>query len=543
VGLLEQRIDYTTVLTERTKFLILGAVLSALFLTSLDQTIVSAALPKILADLGDLDLLSWTSTAYLLVSTTSLPIWGKLSDLYGRKRILLVGMAAFMAGSALCGLAPSMLALVIFRGIQGLGAGAIGAVGLTIPADLYVPAERSRLQGWIASVFAVSGIVGPFLGGFLTDMISWHWIFYINLPFGLPALAAIAIFMPPLESGLKRVQIDFLGAGLLILTVVPLLVAMSVDHEKYTWLSPLIVSFLSLSAISFVLFLGVERRAAEPIVPLSLFKIPSFNLLCAISGLTGGCFITALLFLPIYVVNVLGTTATEAGIALMPETLGFLLTAVLSGYMIQHTGRYKTIMVVGLIFLSAGYGGLSTFTVNSHIQDVWFWMTILGFGIGATFPQVNLALQNAVPYANVGVATSARLFFVQLSQTIGGAVFGAILTAMITSGLTTGLQPIAAKLPQAIAPQLDPYRLRNGGMAEHLKTLDADLARYSVENRIQINEQVHEVVKDAFSTAISRIYSYTLPFVIVSVFLGLFVPELPLRKSNQVKAESLGLEA
>lgn len=541
--MLDQRIDYTTVLSERTKFLILGAVLSALFLTSLDQTIVSAALPKILADLGDLDLLSWTSTAYLLVSTTSLPIWGKLSDLYGRKRILIVGMAVFMVGSALCGLAPSMLTLVIVRGIQGLGAGAIGAVGLTIPADLYVPAERSRLQGWIASVFAVSGIVGPFLGGFLTDTISWHWIFYINLPFGLPALAAIAMFMPPLESGLKRVQIDFLGAGLLILAVVPLLVAMSVDHEKYNWNSALVLGFLCLSAVSLVFFLIAERRAAEPILPLSLFKIPSFNLLCGISGLTGGCFITALLFLPIYVVNVLGTTATEAGIALLPETLGFLVTAIFSGYWVQHTGRYKTIMVVGLILLTVGYSGLSTFTVSSHIQEVWLWMSILGLGIGATFPQVNLALQNAVPYTNVGVATSTRLFCVQLSQTIGGAVFGAILTAMITAGLTSGLQPIAQKLPQAIAPQLDPYRLRNGGMAEHLKALDADLARYTIDNRAQISAQVHTVVKEAFATAISRIYSYTLPFVILAVLLGFFVPEIPLRKSNQVQAESLGLEA
>jgi len=537
----ERRIDYAEVLDERTKILILVAVFSGLFLTSLDQTIVSAALPKILADLGDLDLLAWTSTAYLLVSTAALPIFGKLSDLYGRKGILVFGMVVFLVGSALCGLAPTMLALVVSRGLQGLGAGGIASVALTIPADLYPPAERARLQGWLASVFAVSGIVGPFLGGFLTDSFGWHWIFFINLPFGLPALLFALAAMPTLESGRTERAIDFAGAGLLLVTVVPLLVACSLDPERFQDGLQVVPLLLAVSAVGLVIFLVVEGRAREPLLPLRLFRIPVFTLMCAISALAGGCFISALLFLPIFLVNVLGTSATEAGLAIMPETIGFLITAVVSGQIVQRTGRYKGVLLAGLLLLCVAYGGLATLSPATQLPQIWLWMTILGLGIGATFPQVNLALQNAVPYADVGTATSGRLFFVQLSQTAAGAIFGGVLTTLVTASLVGGLAPITADLPGASARYLDTRVLRNGGEAA-ANALVAFERTLPPPQRVAVVGEVREVLHRAFADAVVRLYTYAVPLVVVATLLGLVVPELPLRRSNTQEGASLAGE-
>ncbi|UFP96434.1 MFS transporter [Gloeobacter morelensis MG652769] len=534
----QRPIDYTTALDERTKRLVMGAVLIALFLTSLDQTVVVAALPKIVADLGDLDLLAWTSASYLLVSTTSLPILGKLSDLYGRKTILLIGIAIFLLGSFLCGLAPSMFLLVVFRGIQGLGAGAITSVALTIPADLYVPAERAQLQGIIASVFALSSIVGPLLGGVLTDTLGWHWIFFINLPFGLPALAFIFAFMPRLGSGLTR-SIDYWGAVLLMLTVVPLLAALSLEKEKYAWDSPLVLGLLAAAAVGFGLFIFAERRAKEPILPLSLFRIPIFSLICAMSVMVGATFIVAILFLPVFLVNVMGASATEAGVALIPETLGLLVSSFISGIVVQRTGRYKAAMLVGLVLMSGGIFLLTQLSIATTIAQVWFSIAIFGLGAGATFPQANLALQNAVPFENVGVATAGRLFFAQLGQTVSAALYGALLVTYLNTALVENLQPVASRLPTNLAAHLDPGRLRNGGeqAAAELAALGAEMApRFTPQVRQSTEAQVATAVRRSFAEGVARVYQASLPLPLIALALGLLVPELPLKRSNSPEA-------
>lgn len=525
----DKPIDYAATLSAGAKRLILAAVLIALFLTSLDQTIVAAALPAIVADLGNLDLLAWTSTSYLLVSATTLPIFGKLSDLYGRKAVLLFGTGIFLIGSMLCGLAPTMLLLVIFRGVQGLGSGALLAMALTVPADLYAPAERARVQGLIAAVFALSSIVGPFLGGALTDTVGWHWIFYINLPLGLPVLFFIVVYMPALGGGLQR-RLDLLGAGLLTLTVVPTLVAFSLDRERYPWDEPLVLGLIAIAAIGLVMFVFAEQRAGEPILPLSLFAVPTFSLMCAISVLTGGGFITSVLFLPIFLVNVLDTTATEAGLALMPVTLGLLLASVISGDVVQRTGRYKGALILGLVLFWVGFWCLSTLSVRTTLPQIWLWMAILGLGAGAVFPQLNLAIQNAVRFEYVGVATSGRLFFSQLGQTAASAVFGALLTALLTGALGSSLAPITARLPTQLAGYLDPQKLRDGGSraATEFAALEAQISRPDAS----LGREIRNAFKQSFATSIASLYGYGLPFLGLAIVLGFLVPELPLKRSN-----------
>ncbi|AGY59284.1 MDR family MFS transporter [Gloeobacter kilaueensis] len=530
---LPRAVDYAATLDERTKRLVMGAVLLALFLTSLDQTVVVAALPKIVADLGALDLLAWTSAAYLLVSTAILPIAGKLSDLYGRKIILLLGITEFLFGSFLCGLSPTMLALVCFRGLQGLGAGVIMAVALTIPADLYVPADRARLQGLIAAVFALSSIVGPLLGGVLTDTLSWHWIFFINLPFGTLALFFILSFMPRLDSGLSR-SIDFAGALLLLLTVVPLLVALS--FENHSWMSLLKLGLLAVAAVGLAAFIGVEQRAKEPILPLSLFRIPVFSLLCAISVLMGSVFIIAILFLPVFLVNVQSATATQAGAALIPESLGLMVSSFMTGNIVQRTGRYKAAMLAGLVLMGSGFFLLSWIGPATSALQIWVALAVFGLGAGATFPQLNLALQNAVPFKDVGVATAGRLFFSQLGQTISAAVYGSLLVACLSTALTANLAPIAQHLPADLAIHLTPERLRNGGSAVtgELAALRSRLAppRFDAAQRRQVTAAVETAIKHAFAEGIARVYRAGLPLAAVALLLGLLVPELPLRRSN-----------
>ncbi|MBC7883531.1 MAG: MFS transporter [Anaerolineae bacterium] len=528
---LQERIDYTTVLPEPTKRLILAGVLLTLFLTALDQTIVAAALPKILAELKGVGLLAWLSTAYLLCSTATVPIYGKLSDLYGRKPILLIGISIFLVGSMLCGLAPTILTLAICRGLQGLGAGAITALAFTIPADLYVPAERAKLQGLFTSVFALSSVLGPFLGGFLTDTLGWRWIFYVNLPFGAIAVGFIVAYMPRLESGL-RTAVDYLGAVLLVATVVPLLLALTLDRTVYPWTSPTILGLLGGSIFSLITFLWVEKRAEGPILPLQLFKLPIYTLIIGISSLMGSVFLTVVLFISLFLVNVLGTTATEAGTALIPLTIGLMVSSILCGNIVQRTGRYKIIALIGLTLVSTGVFLLSQLSVTSTIWDVRLKLGIMGLGFGATFPQLNLALQNAVSYSVVGSATASRQFFQQLGQAIGAAIFGALLASLLTSAIAHNLEPIIAPLPPELGALLHPDRLRNG-RAEAVKELGSLTAQLPANQKQALSQKVDQALRQSFASGVAQIYAFTVPLPLLALLFGFGVPELPLRKSNQ----------
>ncbi|ABF45444.1 Drug resistance transporter EmrB/QacA subfamily [Deinococcus geothermalis DSM 11300] len=469
-----QRINYAQTLSLATKREILFGVLLGLFLSALDQTIVATAMPRIAADLNGLNLYAWVTTAYLLTNTALVPIYGKLSDLYGRKPVLMVGILIFLLGSALCGLSGEaflgnlfgggMMQLVVFRGLQGIGAAALGSVAFAIVADLFEPAERPRYQGLFGAVFGLSSVIGPLLGGFLTDQISWRWVFYVNLPLGLIALSFIASKMPRLASGLQA-KVDWLGAFLIILFAVPLLLALTWGADNtYAWTSATILGLFGLSAAALVAFLFVESRHPSPILPLTLFRNPTFGWGAVARFLIGAGFLGAVLFLSLYLVQVKGVSATRAGTATIPLTVGLIIGSVGSGQIASRIGRYKPLILIGLVVAALGFFSLSTLTADTPYSGVILRMVLLGLGLGPALPLYTTALQLAVKPWEIGVATSAGQFFQQMGSTIGTAIFGAMLTAGLTTNLATQFAAQAAAQQGTVATTLKTIseRIRSG---------------------------------------------------------------------------------
>ncbi|WP_216317584.1 MDR family MFS transporter [Deinococcus aestuarii] len=473
-----QRINYAQTLDMRTKRVILFGVLLGLFLSALDQTIVATAMPRIAQDLDGLNLYSWVTTAYLLTNTALVPIYGKLSDLYGRKPILMTGITIFLLGSALCGLSGEpflgnlfgggMMQLVVFRGLQGVGAAALGSVAFAIIADLFEPVDRPRYQGLFGAVFGLSSVIGPLLGGFLTDQISWRWVFYVNLPLGLIALSFIASRMPRLASGLEA-KVDWLGAFLILVFTVPLLLALTWGADgNYAWTSPTILGLFGLSAVSLVAFLFVEGRHESPILPLALFRNPTFAWGAVARFLIGAGFLGAILFLSLYLVNVQGVSATAAGTATIPLTVGLIIGSIGSGQIASRIGRYKPLILIGLGLAALGFFSLSTLTADTPYNGVVLRMVLLGLGLGPALPLFTTALQLSVKPWEIGVATSAGQFFQQMGSTIGTAVFGALLTAGLSTQLTRNFEQAKVGQPpavQAILTQSQQAAAQNSGGA------------------------------------------------------------------------------
>ncbi|WP_102127428.1 MDR family MFS transporter [Deinococcus planocerae] len=471
-----ERINYAQTLDMRTKRVILFGVLLGLFLSALDQTIVSTAMPRIAQDLNGLNLYAWVTTAYLLTNTALVPIYGKLSDLYGRKPILMTGIVIFLIGSALCGLSGEpffgnlfgggMMQLVVFRGVQGIGAAALGSVAFAIIADLFEPVDRPRYQGLFGAVFGLSSVLGPLLGGFLTDQISWRWVFYVNLPLGLIALSFIASRMPRLASGLEA-KVDWLGAFLILVFTVPLLLALTWGADgNYAWTSPLILGLFGLSAASLVAFLFVESRHESPILPLTLFRNPTFAWGAVARFLIGAGFLGAILFLSLYLVNVQGVSATAAGTATIPLTVGLIIGSIASGQIASRIGRYKPLILIGLALTVVGFFSLSTLSADTPYGGVVLRMVLLGLGLGPALPLFTTALQLAVKPWEIGVATSAGQFFQQMGSTIGTAIFGALLTAGLSTQFTRNFEQAKVGQPpavQAILTQSQQAAARNTG--------------------------------------------------------------------------------
>ena len=462
------RINYAEVLDFPTKRLILIGTLLGLFLAALDQTIVATALPKIVKDLNGLSLFSWVTTAYLLASTALVPIYGKLSDIYGRKPILMFGIVIFLIGSALCGMSGEpwfgnlfgggMMQLVVFRGLQGLGAAALTSVAFSIIADIFAPAERGKYQGLFGAVFGLSSVIGPLLGGFLTDQVSWRWVFYVNLPIGLIALAFIFFKMPRLASGLKP-KVDYLGAVLIVIFSVPLLLALTFGaNGTYSWSSPAVLGMFALSAVALIAFLFVEQRHESPILPLTLFKNPTFAWGVTARFFIGAAFLGAILFLSLYLVNVQGVSATAAGTATIPLTLGLIFGAIMSGQIAARLGYYKVLIIIGLCFMMGGFLLLSTLNADTPYGRVILYMVVLGLGIGPALPLFNLAIQNAVKPWEIGVATSSGQFFQQLGSVIGTAVFGAVLSSGLSSNFDKSFRAAEVGQPAAVVAQLESTR-------------------------------------------------------------------------------------
>ncbi|MFZ9858768.1 MAG: MDR family MFS transporter [Roseiflexaceae bacterium] len=483
---------YAEDLPHRTKLFILASVMLGLFLSALDQTIVSTAMPAIIAELRGLEYVAWTSTSYLLASTTMVPIYGKLSDIYGRRVILLSGIVIFLVGSILCGISQDIFQLIGYRVIQGIGAAALTSTAFAIPADLFSPAERPKYMGLFGAVFGVSSIIGPFLGGYLTDAISWRWVFFVNLPVGLIAFLFILRSMPTLRRGGEAV-IDWAGSVSLVFSVVPLLLALTLDKEIHAWSSPLIVGLFILATIGTAVFLYVETKAVAPIINLSLFKGKLFSVTMFTSFLNGAAFFGAFLFISLFMVNSLGVSATEAGSAQIPLMLSFVVGSIVASQLVARTGRYKPFILIGFSIMLIGFYSMTQLTVDMQTGDVVWRMLLLGMGLGPVMPLLNLAMQNAIPYALVGTAVANRQFFQQLGQAVGAAVFGVILTTTLTQQITVELKPIMAQLPAEMQQRMsiDNRSIRNAigteqaGEVSPIRTIESDITNAHQE-RIQL---------------------------------------------------------
>ncbi len=505
------------------------ALVIVLLLGALDQTIVSTAMPRIVAQLQGLSLYAWVTTVYLLSSTVMVPIWGKLGDLYGRKIILVWGVSIFILGSALCGLSGEfgslpllgggMTQLIAFRGLQGIGGGALFTSAFAVIADLYPPRERGKMSGYFGAVFGLASVVGPLIGGFLTQhgtthfgritIAGWRWVFYVNLPLSALALFMIIAKTPSLRAG-RGGKIDVLGALLVVAAFAPLLLALSWGGHQYPWASPTILALLATTLVSLLLFVFVELRAPEPLLPLDLFRNKVFSVGNGASFVISMAFFGAITFVPLYLQLGIGVSATTSGMVLLPMMFGLILSSTISGRLVSRIGRYKPMMLFGAVMMLAGVLLMTRLTPQTTALGVSWRVFVLGLGLGPSQGLFALAVQNAVPLSRLGVATSSSQFFRQIGSTVGVAVFGAVMT-----------QALSAEVAKA----------GGGGARVSLDKLQALAAQQAAPGAG--HAAVDPLLRIAFSRAIVDLFWVGAALAVVGLALVLALPELPLRQHHR----------
>ncbi len=481
--------------------IVLPGLLLTLILAMLDQLIVSTALPRIVGDLGGVTHLSWVVTAYVLAATITTPLYGKLGDLYGRKRLLVAAILIFLAGSALSGLAHSMDQLIMFRAVQGLGAGGLMVGAIATIGDLVSPRERGQYMGYMMAAMMLAMIAGPLLGGYITDSLSWRWIFYINMPVGGAALLYLAatLHLPRLR---VPHRIDYLGAGVLAVAATSIVLLTTWGGSQYAWGSRMIVGLGALAVVATIVFLMVEARAAEPVLPLHVFRNRNFSLATGMSFLLGLAMFGALTFLPIYQQTVQHLSATGSGLMLIPMMLGSTVTSLIAGQVTTRTGRYKVLPIVGAAIMAVGMFLLTGLGVHTTLLTSGLCFLVLGIGMGFLMQITTLIVQNSVPPADMGVASSSRTFFQQIGGSIGVALFGAIFARRLTEALS-------ARLPGA-----------------HLNTAGGQL------NPVTVNRLAPAVRGDVFAAiahGVQGVFIWAAPSAVVVLLLALFIKEVPLR--------------
>jgi EmrB/QacA subfamily drug resistance transporter len=527
-------------LTPRQIKLTLIGVMLAMFLASLDQTIVATAIPRIMADLDGFDRVTWVSSAYIVASTSVVLITGAVSDVYGRKWLFVAGITVFLLGSVLAAMSPSMNALIISRGVQGLGGGMIFALSFVTIGDLFPPSERAKYQGIIAAMFGISSVLGPTLGGFITDQFSWEWIFLVNIPLGIPVIFLfIRLFPNTKRDGSKR-KIDVGGAVLIVATIVPALLGLSWGGNQYEWSDPLVMGSLALGGIMLVVFALYETRISEPILPLAVFKNRIVGIALFVTLLTGFAMFGAIFFVPLLFQGVLGASPTASGSFLTPMMLGIVAGAAISGQVLSRTGgHYRIQGMIGLSIMAIGTFMLSQVNGDTTHAYALTSAVIMGFGLGTSFPLYTIAIQNGVPQQYLGVATSSAQFFRSVGGAIGLAVFGSYMVRQFKDGMQENLpdevfETVPPKTLELITN--NPNALLN---AESSNTLREAFAA-SGEAGVALGEQVFGAIRESLAGSIGDVFFLSFIFVVLGVIATAFIREVPLRKRGGPSGEPDG---
>ncbi len=537
-------------LSRRQKLEILGAVLLGLFLVALDQTIVGTALPKIVTDLGANDLYTWVVTIYLLTSTITVPFYGKLSDLYGRRPMLMIGITLFLVGSALSGLSQEMWQLILFRGVQGLGAGALFPIALAVIGDLFTPAERGKYQGLFGAVFGISFLIGPGLGGFLTDNVGWHWIFFVNIPIGIVSLAVIWRLLPTIKRTDVSRNLDYLGALVFTIAIGFLLVGLT-NKQSGEWADLVVGGFIAIGLALSAVFVLVETRAREPIVPLDLWRNRTYVSSVLSTFFVSFGFFGAIIFLPRWFQVVREETATASGYLIFPMLIGLIGSSIVAGALVSRTGKYKAIVIAGLASMAVGITLMTQLRADTEYPVLFLWMFITGLGIGPTLSVFTIIVQNAVPFSKLGVATSNLTFFRQIGGSVGLAIastlFGQALADEVPSQTDSVFSRMASQAPAAARPQIEQFQASFNGSIGSGQGID-------LNNQTGVGQSFGEVILNqvpsafqgmiqpfvpqfdqAFNNAMSLAIAHTFWLGVGATILGflaaLVMRELPLRRT------------
>ncbi|CAL9621254.1 Putative multidrug resistance protein MdtD [Streptomyces sp. enrichment culture] len=485
----------------------IAALLLGMLLAALDQTIVSTALPTIVSDLGGLDHLSWVVTAYLLAATAATPLWGKLGDQYGRKRLFQTAIVIFLVGSALCGAAQDMAQLIAFRALQGLGGGGLIVLSMAIVGDLVSPRERGRYQGLFGAVFGATSVLGPLLGGLFTQHLSWRWVFYVNLPVGVVALAVIAAVLHIPRTAQRHV-IDYLGTFLIAAVATCLVLVASLGGATWAWGSWQIVGLAVLGVVLAVAFVAVERRAAEPVLPLKLFRVRTFTLAAVISFVVGFAMFGAMTYLPTFLQVVQGISPTMSGVHMLPMVLGLLLASTASGQIVSRTGRWKVFPIAGTGVTTLGLLLLHQLDEDSSTAELSGFFFVFGLGLGLVMQVLVLIVQNAVPYEDLGVATSGATFFRSIGASFGVAVFGTVFAGRLGEQLTDAFR--GATLPPGVS----------------VDALEADPRGIAA-----LPPGLRPPALHAYAVSITDVFLYAAPVALLGFVLAWFLKEDRLRGS------------
>jgi EmrB/QacA subfamily drug resistance transporter len=516
----------------RTKVIVMAGTMLGLFTSAMDQTVVSTSMPKIIADLGGFGLFSWVGTGFMLASTATVPVVGKLTDIYGRKPFYMAGIFILILGSALCGSAQNVEQLIAFRVVQGLGAGMIMGIAFAILGDVFTPAERGRWAGLMSGVFASASIVGPFIGGTLTDEVHWRWVFYVNLPLGAIALTVLALGMPNIRPP-TRSSLDYRGIVLLLAAIVPMLLAFSWAGSRYEWLSPQVIGLLTWAGACLIIFTYAELRTDEPLLPMSLFRDRIFAVAALVTFISGIAMMGSFFYIPLFVQGVIGASATNSGIVLIPMMIAMAIASAISGQLMSRLGRYRIQGIVGLALMVVGAALLSQLDVNSTRRDVTYAMVIFGIGLGTSMPIFMLAVQNAVPYRFMGISTSTMQFL----RSVGGTFGVAIMFSLIQSGyhgrLTSAVPPQARDNPQIRDALDDPLFIQDTQAFERVRQ---SFSAFGGQGEALFADTI-DGVRESLAVGIADAFMLAVFILITALAISVFMREIPLRKAHYTAEE------